>query len=244
MSDQPHVLVVDDDAGFRRYASRSLRIAGYRCTTSDGVSDALTCLERDRFDLLVVDLRMDDGSGLDLLRRLPERHRLIPAIVVTAMPDLDSAIEAVRMAVIDYVPKPVDDLPARCAGALERAEARQALQRTAEALAEWNAWIAEASERIGALRRRLLDDAPTPAAPTDSPDPGLALQELSPREYEVVTLLAEGLSNKELAARLDISLHTVKNHVKSIFRKLEVASRLELVSRLQRPQAGAERPSA
>ena len=231
----PHILVVDDDPVFRRFAARALKLGGYHCTTSDGLQDALTRLEQDRFDMLVVDLRMEGGSGLDLLRALPERHRLVPAMIVTAMPDLDTAIEALRMSVVDYVCKPVTDLAARCRGGLERSRARQALMQTAAALEEWSRWIERATRQV----QRLRDGLVAPTLLQEEPEPligasPLPLERLSSREYEVVALLSVGLSNKDLAERLDISLHTVKNHIKAIFRKLEVGSRLELVSRLQR----------
>ncbi len=232
--DSPHVLLVDDDPSFRRYAARSLRLGGFRCTTSDGISDALTRVEGEPYDLYVVDLRMGEGTGLDFLRRLPERRRLIPAIIVTAQPDLNTAVESLRMSVIDYVNKPVDDLAARAHSALDRSRARHALMRTADALDEWSAWVETASTRLDQLCQSLIVPPPLAAGVVAPEGTALPLETLSPREYEVVELLAEGLSNKELAERLSISLHTVKNHIKSVFRKLEVGSRLELVSRLQR----------
>lgn len=235
--DSPHVLLVDDDPSFRRYAARSLRLGGFRCTTSNGITDALGRVEGEPFDLFVVDLRMDDGTGLDFLRRLPERRRMIPAIIVTAQPDLDSAVQSLRMSVIDYVNKPVDDLAARAHSALDRSRARHALMRTADALDEWSTWVATASERLDQLCQSLIVPPPLKPAVSAMEGSALPLEALSPREYEVVELLAEGLSNKELAERLSISLHTVKNHIKSVFRKLEVGSRLELVSRLQRQPA-------
>jgi DNA-binding NarL/FixJ family response regulator len=210
MPDSALVLLVDDDGAFRRRAAQMLRICGHRCAIATGVEDGLARIEAGPVDLLVVDQHMGDGTAFDLLQRLPARHRLLPTIVVTETPDVDSAVQALQMSVADYVAKPATDLPARCDAALARSQMRRALYQSAVA--------------TGA----------TGPPPAPQPRP-LALHRLSPRQVDVVALLGEGLSNQQLAERLGISLHTVKNHLKAIFRRLEVGSRLELVSRLRPP---------
>lgn len=213
-----------------------LRVRGHRCATAAGVEEGLARIDAGPVDLLIVDQHLNDGTAFDLLRRLPERHRLVPAIVVTESPDVESAVEALQMAVADYVAKPATDLPARCDAALKRSQARRALHQSAAAIEAWNTWERAAAERQTLLHGGPTDrELPTAADRTPAMQP-LALDTLSPRQINVVALLGEGLSNQQLAERLGISLHTVKNHVKTIFRKLEVASRLELVSRLRPPR--------
>jgi DNA-binding CsgD family transcriptional regulator len=81
------------------------------------------------------------------------------------------------------------------------------------------------------------------AAPLAAAGPGLGGLELSAREREVLPLILEGLSNEEIAERLFISPHTVKNHVTAIFRKAGVANRFELLARAERPAEAPRKPS-
>ena len=63
--------------------------------------------------------------------------------------------------------------------------------------------------------------------------PAPEMERLTPREFEIVTLMGQGLTNKEIARRLDVQLSTVKNHTHSIFEKLHVSRRAEAVARVR-----------
>jgi NarL family two-component system response regulator YdfI len=117
-----------------------------------------------------------------------------------------------------------DEPTTRWATRALRGGARGALSRTATADQIRAAVLAAAS---GLMVREAVDSAAP--APTSSVSSRL-LQALTPREVEILGLLAEGLGNKTIAARLGISEHTVKTHVTSVFAKLEVSTRAEAVA--------------
>src|SRR5215216_4850736 len=109
-----------------------------------------------------------------------------------------------------------------------RSGARGALPRTATADQIVAAVMAAAAGLV------VREPAPIRKAEIGSPVSLRALQSLTPREIEILGLLAEGLGNKTIAARLGISEHTVKTHVTSVFTKLEVSTRAEAVARAAR----------
>ncbi|HEX2780832.1 MAG TPA: response regulator transcription factor [Gemmatimonadaceae bacterium] len=88
-----------------------------------------------------------------------------------------------------------------------------------------------AAAGLAAFPSALMDDVLRPAAPSAARESGAAPDaELSPREMEVLRMLAEGLGNKQIAARLGVSEHTVKFHLGSIFQKLHASTRTEAVT--------------
>jgi DNA-binding NarL/FixJ family response regulator len=105
-----------------------------------------------------------------------------------------------------------------------RGGARGALPRTATADQIVAAVMAAAAGLV------VREPAPVRSAESRSPVSLRALQSLTPREVEILGLLAEGMGNKTIAARLGISEHTVKTHVMSVFTKLEVSTRAEAVA--------------
>jgi NarL family two-component system response regulator YdfI len=107
-----------------------------------------------------------------------------------------------------------------------RGGARGALSRTATADQIFAAVLAAAAGLT--VREASRTDSPAPTAA--SPMLTRSLQPLTPREVEILGLLAEGLGNKNIAARLGISEHTVKTHVTSLFTKLDVSTRAEAVA--------------
>lgn len=117
---QPRILVVDDNEDFRSMLLDFLQSLG--CTargTGDGEA-ALALLREVTFDLLFVDLRLPGMDGLDLIRQAKSLQSLAPIIVVTGYASKESAIEAVRLGVTDYLEKPIRNL-AELASTVERA---------------------------------------------------------------------------------------------------------------------------
>jgi len=212
------LLIVDDDPRVRRALRRMLEQAEHVVVEGATVGQGLSALEDHDVDLVITDMEMPEGGGLELLRQLPEVSPYVPAIVLTGRPTLDSCVEAMRLDAIDYVSKPGADLAERVDAALQRGRRRSEALRSREALEEWERFIDEASSRLSALRSR-------------QPDHVKMLGELSEREREVCQLLLRGHSSSQIGAELHISPHTVRNHMKAIFRKLEVNSQLELISR-------------
>ena len=212
------LLIVDDDSRVRGAVRRMLEVEGHTVHEGASVEEGLAILGREDVELVVTDLEMPRGGGLELLRRLPTVRPLVPAIVLTGHPTLFSAVEAMRLEAIDYLTKPAEDLCERVDEALQRGRQRAEALRSQAALDEWERFIEDASARLNALRNR-------------QPDHVRKLGELSEREREVCELLLKGHSAAQVGAELHISRHTVRNHMKAIFRKLDVGSQLELISR-------------
>ncbi len=116
------ILVVDDERSLREMLSIVLRREGYDVTTAEDVGSALNLIRTGPLpDLLISDLRMPDGSGVDVLRALKERSPSSVGLLLTAFASADTAVEAMRLGAVDYITKPFDvaDLKQRVARYLE-----------------------------------------------------------------------------------------------------------------------------
>src|SRR5262249_2465949 len=107
-SGTPHVLVVDDDALVRRSVARILQVGGCVVAEADGGRAAAEHVERSPVDVIVSDLAMPGGGGLDLLRRVRRVDLDVPVILITGKPDVRSAAEAIQHGVFRYMTKPLD----------------------------------------------------------------------------------------------------------------------------------------
>jgi two-component system nitrogen regulation response regulator GlnG len=103
-----NVWVVDDDESVRWVLVQALRQAHMMPRAFESGLAVLEALEREQPDVLVTDIRMPDMSGLELIERLGRSHPDIPAIVITAHSDLDSAVSAYQSGAFEYLPKPFD----------------------------------------------------------------------------------------------------------------------------------------
>ena len=102
------LLVVDDEPDLRTLYELTLLREGYDIDTAGSVEEALARLEARRYSLVITDMRLPDGSGLDVLRRLEEAERSEKAIVITAYGSAENAVEALKAGAYDYLTKPVD----------------------------------------------------------------------------------------------------------------------------------------
>ena len=102
-----HILIIDDEASLRQTMARILQRAGYEVTTAATGTEGLTLVSEHPFDLLYLDIRMPDASGLELLKDIHARFPDLPVILFTAQPDLHSAVEALRRGATDYLLKPL-----------------------------------------------------------------------------------------------------------------------------------------
>jgi len=120
----PRLLIVDDEASMLDFLSLLFQGEGYEVTTARSVEEARRCLERNSHSLVLCDILMPDGNGLDLLREIKTGDTSPPVIMMTAYTSTKSAIEAMRLGAADYVSKPfdVDELKIVAQKALERAE--------------------------------------------------------------------------------------------------------------------------
>jgi two-component system nitrogen regulation response regulator GlnG len=116
------VLVVDDDAAIRTVVAQALRRAGHEVTVADSLAQLERALAVSLPDVLITDVILPDGDGIDHVRSVAARFPLLPIIVLSAQNTLTTAVRAAEVGVYEYLPKPFDlDVLARAvAGALAR----------------------------------------------------------------------------------------------------------------------------
>jgi DNA-binding response OmpR family regulator len=107
MNSGGHILIIDDEASLRQTMARILQRAGYEVTTAISGKEGLALISEHPFDLLYLDIRMPDVSGLELLKDIHAKFPELPVILFTAQPDLNSAVEALRRGATDYLLKPL-----------------------------------------------------------------------------------------------------------------------------------------
>jgi DNA-binding NarL/FixJ family response regulator len=213
--------VVEDNAGLRRSLQRLLsRVPGLRCVGAwaDGET-ALARLEELPPDVVLMDINLPGMSGIECtaaVKRLCPRSQVI---MLTVYEDTDSIFRALKAGACGYL--------------LKRAPAAEIL----EAIAEVRHGGAPMTSEIA---RRVVEAFQSPP-----PQPGDTVV-LSAREQEILDLLAQGFSNKEIAAQADLAYLTVKVHLKHIYDKLHVRSRTEALLKFMRQPgaAGGLSPSA
>jgi two-component system, NarL family, response regulator DevR len=165
-------------------------------------AEAIAVVDATQPDIVLIDIRLPDRNGIDVARLILERHPSIRVVILSAYDDDDYVRAAIDLGVAGYLLKtmPGDEL----------VRAVRASSATT-----------------------VLDSAVTARLGRDHRNPGTAhkgtFSALTWREQEVVDLVAKGLSNKTIAARLNISTRTVEGHLNHVFVKLGVGSRTELV---------------
>ncbi|MDM0014713.1 response regulator transcription factor [Variovorax sp. J22P168] len=207
------ILIVDDDPSVRQ---RLQRVAGQaapqaRCAMAGSLAEARERLAAGRFDLALLDVGLPDGSGLDLLPWMQAHVPAVDAVVVSSLGDDATVLQAIRGGAVGYLLKNGSDVELelslasmqRGGAPIDPVIARRILKLMA-------------APAVG--HSALATIAPAPAASTQA-------AELSARELEVLQLVAQGHSNREIAASLSLSINTVECHAKNIYRKLAVRSR-------------------
>jgi DNA-binding NarL/FixJ family response regulator len=166
-------------------------------------NEALALTEELRPDVVLMDLRMPRCDGVEATRLLRERLPETRVVVLTTYSDDRSVIDALRAGARGYLTKDAGG-----------AEIREALLRVLDDQAVIDP----------AVQHHLIDAIANPSAPARPPDG------LTPREAEVLSLIAGGLSNTEIAARLFISEGTVKSHVNHLLAKIDARDRAQAVA--------------
>jgi DNA-binding NarL/FixJ family response regulator len=199
------VLVVDDHALFRHGLLQVLRTAPDIEVVGEA-RDALSAIELAAEwlpDVVLMDVRMPGMNGIEAARRIRAAQPAVRILMLTESEEEDDLYGAVRAGATGYLLKEVaiDEI----ADAIRAVASGQALvspMMTTKLLSEFNALSRRVEEEHDARR-------------------------LTPRELEVLRLIARGLSNKDIATELVIAENTVRNHVRNILEKLEVRSRVE-----------------
>jgi two-component system response regulator RegA len=108
LSDAPSILIVDDDVTLRDQLARAFTNRGFDATTAGDYDDAVTLASADAPELVVVDLRMPGRSGLELIRALKAIDAETRIVVLTGYGSIATAIDAMKLGAVYYLPKPAD----------------------------------------------------------------------------------------------------------------------------------------
>ena len=201
------VLLIDDHALVRKGLEELLQSRGIEVVASVGSGEeGISKLEELKPDIALLDIKMPVMSGLDTLAKAREMGIETPILMLSMSREEDDLARALREGAQGYLLKDMD--PDELLPALNDA---------------LNGQNVVAKELIGSLTS-IIQGKPEEQ---DSLEPATPLSELTPREQEILSHIAEGESNKVIAKHLGISDGTVKLHVKAILRKLGVHSRVE-----------------
>jgi len=102
------LLIVEDDKSFLQRLARAMEGRGFAVTTAESVADGLTQLETTSPAFAVVDMRLEDGNGLEVISALKRRRPDARAIILTGYGNIATAVNAVKLGAVDYLSKPVD----------------------------------------------------------------------------------------------------------------------------------------
>lgn len=158
------------------------------------------------FDLLLLDLGLPDTDGLGLLHILREEAIMVPVIVVSASENLHQIHAALAAGALGFIPK--------------SHHAGQMLEAIRQVLDAGEIYLPDG---IRSHINRLVANNEIPAS-----------QDITSRQRQVLTLLAQGLANKQIAQRLNLTEHTVKAHLGALFQVLKVSNRTECAQKARR----------
>jgi DNA-binding NarL/FixJ family response regulator len=205
VSAPPKVFVVDDHqlfrAGVRAEIGDSFELVG----DASEVDAAVELIGERGPDVVLVDVHMPDGGGAAVIRRVTRERPEIRFLALSVSDDPGDVIAAIRAGARGYVTKNISGT-----------ELIDAINRVADGDAVF-------SPRLAGFVLDAFADRPG-AAPISDPD----LDLLTPRERDVLRLLARGYAYKEIASELFISVKTVETHVSSVLRKTQLSNRYEL----------------
>lgn len=210
------VLVVEDDALIQQRLLQILTGLGYQADMlhfASALAPARQLAAQQSFALALVDLGLPDGNGTELIAELRASDAVMGILVISAWSTKEAILNALRSGATGYVLKERDDL-----------EVTLSIRSMLRGGAPIDPFIA----------RRVISEFQQPDAPAEPPattDAGIDSDVvLSAREISILNQVASGLTHREIAERLFISRHTVEAHVRNIYRKLAVSSRMRAVS--------------
>jgi len=198
------VAIVEDNDRFRESLCVMLDgCPGFRCAgTHRTAEEALAQIPKEAPDVVLMDIELPKRSGIECVRELKRLLPTVPVMMLTAYDNPEKIFESLRAGACGYLLK------------------RTSLAEVLEAIQEMHRGGSPMSTQIA---RRVVASLhqPTPKAATA----------LTEREEQILARLAKGFSNKEIADLLNVSLETVRTHLRHIYEKLHVHSRTEAVVR-------------
>ncbi|MGY3618759.1 response regulator [Bradyrhizobium sp. USDA 10063] len=200
------ILLVEDDAPTSWRLQDALAKAGYDVRAAATLAEARAAFADGPPRVLLTDLKLPDGHGVELIRETRQRFPETEVMVISALGDEESVISAITVGATGYLLK--DAFPTDIA-------------TTVRDLVAGHSPISASIARF--IVRRTQDSA-VPAQ-----GPPLNTAKLTPREIDILWGIAKGFSYAEIATHLGLSRQTVPGHIKNIYRKLEVHTRGEAV---------------
>jgi DNA-binding NarL/FixJ family response regulator len=202
------VAIIEDNNTMRTMLAELIDGApGYRCVCACSTSkEALIEVPKHQPDVALMDIHLPDESGIACTARLTGQMPNLQVIMVTVYKDTDLIFQALKAGASGYI--------------LKRFRPDEIIQAIAEVRAGGAPMTSEIARMVVQSFR----------APSAVPDAG----GLTGREAEILELLAEGLSNKEIAQKTNIAAGTVRNHLGNIFKKLHVRCRTEAATKYLR----------
>lgn len=212
------VAIVEDDAGIRQSLEWLLKSSpGVRWVSSSGdVAEALRLIPKSPPDVVLMDINLPDRSGIECAALIKEQLPAVQIVMITVYDDAEKVFAALRAGASGYI--------------LKRASPERILQAIQEVHAGGVPMSSEIAHKVLGVFRE-----PASSASKEEID-------LSRREQEILELLAEGCSNKEISDKLSIGIETVTWHLKHIYSKLHVRSRTQAALKFLNLQKG-HRPS-
>jgi DNA-binding NarL/FixJ family response regulator len=217
------VMLADDHPLFREGVASLLDRSGDAVLVGQAASgeEVVRLAEEVLPDIVLMDLKMPGMGGTEATRRIVGRNPHIGVIVLTMFEDDESVFAALKAGARGYVLKDAD---------------RGMLLEAIRAVARGEALLGPSvAGRVLEQFAQVSPHVPESPPSASSVGPG-TFDELTPRELEVLSLIAQGLRNREIAGQLVISERTVGNHISNIFAKLQVADRAQAIVRAR--QAG------
>ena len=212
------VVIADDQASVRQGlvllldGLPDIEVVG---AAADG-EEALALVTEHHPDAILLDLHMPVLDGIGATRRLAAEHPGVAVVVLTTYADDSSVLDALRAGARSYLTKDAD-----------RADIARALHAAAGGLAVFDARV-----QATLLAAATAAPRPVPATPAQAPD------DLTPREVEILGMIARGLTNPEIAAALYLSNHTIKTHISRIFAKTGSRDRAAAIGYASRHNIG------
>lgn len=171
-------------------------------------ADAMAVVEREQPDIILLDLDLPGADGYELLPELLNAARQARVLILTGTTDLESHIRALRLGAV---------------GVVLKEKAAEVLIKAIRSVYAGETWLNP--EAVA----KLLGQGSTPLKTPQLDHDETKIATLTEREREVIALIGEGLKNKQIAQRLFISEGTVRNYLTTIFSKLEVTDRYDLM---------------
>ena len=208
MSERTRVVIVDDHHLFRSGVRTELGDVVEVVGDAGTVEEAIALIAREQPDVVLLDVHMPDGGGVEVIRRLSDEQPAVRFLALSVSDAAEDVIAVIRAGARGYVTKSISG-----------AELADAVARVAEGDAVFSPRLA------GFVLDAFAQDNPerNRTAAEDR-----ELDQLTPREREVLRHIARGYMYKEVAQRLGISVKTVEAHVSAVLRKLQLPSRHEL----------------